>query len=864
MIKSLQLVVDRLQKGEDNYILVKDLERRKANKVQQRYANRTLPPLASSLNNDSTAIERCKAMALHSSTFPPLKIVSNDTKRIESLVETGIVFCTMPTHCLIQEIQREEELADRRNKPDIFSELDPFNETLLQSLERELNRRSDVQIKEKESLERESLKAIFDIHVKEEKVEPNKILKYGVKRVMDLWSLVMAGDSFALMHVLDNDYASHSDLNSADYRIHTTCKGLSRTPLHVAGYLGETYCCLCLLLRGAKVDQLDDDGYTALDLALIEGHRKCVELLIAFGADCIFSKAIPIKSGRRWTSCINVIERCKEFDRNKNSTVESKEEENQRPGQPLITVKGEGNHRMIYDSVRKAGQPRIGNIYIGNWHVVQEKQNEINEDNQKLIRVPHTDEDEFGVLWLPKSVIIGKFDSGYPRWGTEFRLSDGQALYHGNYTESQNLFQTKKHGNGKELLFVDPFKPVEKEIQKKETHTKNGYLIRTKKEKKKEIIEEIIDWYALLRQDVKVTYLYDGSYLNGLFHGKGTLFVRCILQEEHSVGSVSQISKQKHTRSSIKKAEHGEMWRPYYRGFFKNGAFEGEGCLWYINFHSKKQKNNKIMYKGNFSDGVPNGIGTFYFDDTFEEKTTVTCTNIPWLSQHQIVKIGKHQGLFKNGMSHGKGISYYKENNNKPWQPFINGKFKQGLVHGNIKIYKSDGNTLLYSGGSKNGRLHGIGTRIWADSIYKGDFVNGQPEGVGQVETTDGTIINGEFEKGCINRPILKKEWNEDSIFHDIAFGGRLLEDRLISKEFFRELTKIRTPKVLGYKTALHVAVESGNLGSVMSLVSRGACDPQKVDCLNRTALDCAIWSNKPKARAFLELLKVVHICRKK
>ena len=139
------------------------------------------------------------------------------------------------------------------------------------------------------------------------------------------------------------------------------------------------------------------------------------------------------------------------------------------------------------------------------------------------------------------------------------------------------------------------------------------------------------------------------------------------------------------------------------------------------------------MYKGNFSDGVPNGIGTFYFDDTFEEKTTVTCTNIPWLSQHQIVKIGKHQGLFKNGMSHGKGISYYKENN-KQWQPFINGKFKHGLVYGNIKIYNSDGSTLLYSGGSKNGRLHGIGTRIWADSIYKGDFVNGQPEGVGQVE----------------------------------------------------------------------------------------------------------------------------------
>ena len=63
--------------------------------------------------------------------------------------------------------------------------------------------------------------------------------------------------------------------------------GKSQTALHVACRLGDPHCCVALLSRGARFHRNDDDGCTALDLAVMHGHRKCVELLLAFGAPCV-------------------------------------------------------------------------------------------------------------------------------------------------------------------------------------------------------------------------------------------------------------------------------------------------------------------------------------------------------------------------------------------------------------------------------------------------------------------------------------------------------------------------------------------------------------------------------------------------
>jgi hypothetical protein len=113
----------------------------------------------------------------------------------------------------------------------------------------------------------------------EKTTDPN--LKYGSRRCLDLWCLVACNDCSALVHVLDRAYTT--DMNSVDYRMP---HGKSQTPLHVACRLGDPHCCVALLSRAARFYRKDDDGATALDLAVMHGHRKCVELLLAFGAPC--------------------------------------------------------------------------------------------------------------------------------------------------------------------------------------------------------------------------------------------------------------------------------------------------------------------------------------------------------------------------------------------------------------------------------------------------------------------------------------------------------------------------------------------------------------------------------------------------
>ena len=86
----------------------------------------------------------------------------------------------------------------------------------------------------------------------------------------------------------------------------------------------------------------------------------------------------------------------------------------------------------------------------------------------------------------------------------------------------------------------------------------------------------------------------------------------------------------------------------------------------------------------------------------------------------------------------------------------------------------------------------------------------------------------------------------------------------LKTKTGFDAIMMARTCHVLGLKTSLHVAVESGNLGSIMTLISSGACDPKRKDYLCRTALDVAILFQKPKAKELLELLEIAHKSKRK
>lgn len=57
-----------------------------------------------------------------------------------------------------------------------------------------------------------------------------------------------------------------------------------RRPLHRAAGGNHVEICRYLIEKGAKVDQPDKSGRTALHWAAISGHKEAAELLVASGA----------------------------------------------------------------------------------------------------------------------------------------------------------------------------------------------------------------------------------------------------------------------------------------------------------------------------------------------------------------------------------------------------------------------------------------------------------------------------------------------------------------------------------------------------------------------------------------------------
>ena len=147
-----------------------------------------------------------------------------------------------------------------------------------------------------------------------------------------------------------------------------------------------------------------------------------------------------------------------------------------------------------------------------------------------------------------------------------------------------------------------------------------------------------------------------------------------------------------------------------YIGLFKNGHLNGKG----IRF----QKNNNLLYKGDFINNLREGEGI--------EKGNG----------------GKYEGNYEKDKRSGKGKIYFDSGD------YYEGDFSDNKFNGNGHfIWKKNGHE--YIGEYLNGIIHGNGLYKWnKNQYYKGQYINGVKEGNGEIKYSDGKKFICTFKNG--------------------------------------------------------------------------------------------------------------------
>lgn len=122
-----------------------------------------------------------------------------------------------------------------------------------------------------------------------------------------------------------------------------------------------------------------------------------------------------------------------------------------------------------------------------------------------------------------------------------------------------------------------------------------------------------------------------------------------------------------------------------YREYYDNGKLKYNICYkWGI----KYDKSGEPIYEGGFNNLKYDGVGTLFFNDAEIIKLLVSL-NIEYNNEKLI-----YNGDFKQGIMNGIGRLYIDE------KILYSGNFKNNKFNGNGKIYNSNG--LIYEGEFEN------------------------------------------------------------------------------------------------------------------------------------------------------------------
>ncbi len=208
-----------------------------------------------------------------------------------------------------------------------------------------------------------------------------------------------------------------------------------------------------------------------------------------------------------------------------------------------------------------------------------------------------------------------------------------------------------------------------------------------------------------------------------------------------------------------------------YIGEWKNDKRNGQGTNIWAN--GKKYVgewlNNKVhgygemsipdgtVYKGDFRNDIPNGIGIYIW------KNGLT-----------------YEGEVKNGKMHGHG-SLTSKDGKKYVGNFKNGKIDSKIKDDNIRSNLEDGNSLTPCPSNKKAKEFSncIGETFINGNFYRGSFLNGNPDGVGEIRISPSYWHRGEFKNGefkgigarinSVQNSILIGDWKDSKLVKGLS-----------------------------------------------------------------------------------------------
>jgi len=206
----------------------------------------------------------------------------------------------------------------------------------------------------------------------------------------------------------------------------------------------------------------------------------------------------------------------------------------------------------------------------------------------------------------------------------------------------------------------------------------------------------------------------------------------------------------------------------------------------------------KIMKNKNEKNGINNNLGINQYPEEYEEfnnEFNLEELDVNLIPEKKHIFIGSKINNLKNGY----GMEIFKNFNSYFFGQFINGKhlgFCKYIMNNKNANYKYEGEVdnihatgygrylnnetgISYEGEWKNSLKNGIGIESYKNNIYKGSFMNGKRNGIGEYYWEKDVYYNGEWIDNYMNGEGIyyfsKNAWYEGSFRNNKIEGFGIL-----------------------------------------------------------------------------------------